>query len=78
MEMHTMNVCWNDATAENRSALTFIVTPETTKWQYLNGVSELTNLDPTTWTLDQVLLDRPGNGDIQLDMLYDFGSNIPL
>ena len=41
-------------------------------------MSELTHLDPTTWTLDQVLLDRPGNGDIQLDMLFDYGSNIPL
>lgn len=69
---------WNDATAENRAALTFMVSPETTKWQYQNGVSELTHLDPTTWTLDQVLLDRPGNGDIQLDMLFDYGSNIPL
>ena len=69
---------WNDATPENRAALTFMVSPETTKWQYQNGVGELTHLDPTTWTLDQALLDRPGNGEIQLDMLYDYGSNVPL
>ena len=69
---------WNDATPENRAALTFMVSPETTKWQYQNGVGELTHLDPTTWTLDQTLLDRPGNGEIQLDMLYDYGSNVPL
>jgi pimeloyl-ACP methyl ester carboxylesterase len=41
-------------------------------------VSDLGHLDPTTWTLDQALLDRPGNSDIQLDMLYDYGSNVPL
>ena len=69
---------WYDATPENRAALTFMVSPETTKWQYQNGVSELALLDPTTWTLDQVLLDRPGNGDIQLDMLFDYASNVPL
>jgi pimeloyl-ACP methyl ester carboxylesterase len=69
---------WNDRTPENRAALTFMVSPETTRWQYQNGVSDLSLLDPSTWTLDQVLLDRPGNGDIQLDMLLDYGSNVPL
>jgi pimeloyl-ACP methyl ester carboxylesterase len=69
---------WQDATPENRAALTFMVSPETTKWQYHNGVGDPMLLDPTTWTLDQVLLDRPGNGDIQLDMLFDYGSNVPL
>ena len=69
---------WNDKTPENRAALTFMVTPETTKWQYQNGVSDVSHLDPTTWTLDQVLLDRAGNGDIQLDMLLDYGTNVPL
>ena len=69
---------WEDASAENRAALNFLVTPDATKWQYQNGVSELTHLDPTTWTLDQVGMDRPGNGDIQLDMLYDYQTNVPL
>lgn len=41
-------------------------------------MKDLTLLDPTTWTLDQVGLDRPGNGDIQLDMLYDYRANVPL
>jgi pimeloyl-ACP methyl ester carboxylesterase len=69
---------WEDASAENRAALNFLVTPDATKWQYQNGVSELTHLDPTTWTLDQAGMDRPGNGDIQLDMLYDYRTNVPL
>jgi pimeloyl-ACP methyl ester carboxylesterase len=69
---------WDDATQENRAALAFLVAAEATKWQYQNGVSDVSLLDPTTWTLDQVLMDRPGNGDIQLDMLLDYASNIPL
>jgi pimeloyl-ACP methyl ester carboxylesterase len=69
---------WGDASSANRAALAFLVSPEATKWQYQNGVSDLTLLDPTTWTLDQLGLDRPGNGDIQLDMLLNYGTNVPL
>jgi pimeloyl-ACP methyl ester carboxylesterase len=69
---------WDDPTLENRNALTFMVSPDTTKWQYQNGVKDLALLDPTTWTVDQALLDRPGNGEIQLDMLHNYGTNVPL
>jgi pimeloyl-ACP methyl ester carboxylesterase len=69
---------WNDASPENRAALNFLVTPDATKWQYQNGVKDLTLLDPTTWTLDQLGMDRAGNGDIQLDMLFDYRTNVPL
>lgn len=69
---------WQDPSEENRKALAFLVTPEATKWQYQNGVSDLTALDPTTWTLDQLGMDRPGNADIQLDFLYDYRTNVPL
>ncbi len=69
---------WKDASPDNRAALAFLVNPDATKWQYQNGVQDLTLLDPTTWTLDQLGLDRPGNGDIQLDMLYDYRTNVPL
>lgn len=69
---------WDAPTADNRAALEFLVKPEATKWQYENGVSDASHLDPATWTLDQALMDRPGNGDIQLDMLYDYRTNVPL
>ena len=35
-------------------------------------MSDRTRLDPTTWTLDQVGLDRPGNREIQRDLFYDY------
>ena len=69
---------WSEKTPENRSALAFLAKPDATKWQYENGVSDVSLLDPTTWTLDQALMDRAGNGDIQLDMLLDYASNVPL
>lgn len=69
---------WKEDTPENRAALHFLVEPKATRWQYENGVSDLTLLDPTTWALDQLGLDRPGNRDIQMDLFHDYGSNVPL
>ncbi|CAM6054203.1 unnamed protein product [Sphagnum tenellum] len=69
---------WGDASPENRQALRFLTTSKATQWQYENGVSDTTLIDPTPWVLDQYGMDRPGNSDIQLDMLYDYRTNIPL
>ena len=69
---------WDDASSANRSALEFLTHMDATKWQYQNGIADVTLLDPTTWTLDQARMDRPGNADIQLDMLYDYRTNVPL
>jgi pimeloyl-ACP methyl ester carboxylesterase len=69
---------WNDPTPENRAGLHFLVEAKATRWQYENGVGDLTLLDPTTWALDQIGLDRPGNRDIQMDLFYDYRTNVPL
>ena len=66
------------ATPSNREQIYYMATPEKTRWQYENGVSDKTVLDPNTWTLDQFLLDRPGNGDIQADLMLDYGTNLAL
>ena len=59
-------------------AVVFLVGLDATKWQYQNGVRDQSLLDPTAWVLDQFGLDRPGNGSVQLDMLYDYRTNVPL
>jgi pimeloyl-ACP methyl ester carboxylesterase len=69
---------WADSSPENRTALHFLVEPKSTRWQYENGVADLTLLDPTTWILDQIGLDRPGNREIQMDLFLDYGTNVPL
>jgi pimeloyl-ACP methyl ester carboxylesterase len=69
---------WNDDKPENRAAIHFLVEPKSTRWQYETGVSDLTLLDPTAWAVDQIGLDRPGNRDIQMDLLYDYRTNVPL
>ena len=69
---------WKEATPENRTGLHFLVELKATRWQYENGVSDLTLLDPTAWAVDQLGLDRPGNRDIQMDLFYDYRTNVPL
>jgi len=69
---------WHDRSADNEASILFLVTLDATKWQYQNGVEDTTLLDPTAWILDQHGLDRPGNGSVQLDMLYDYKTNVPL
>ncbi|WP_433425464.1 alpha/beta fold hydrolase [Microtetraspora malaysiensis] len=49
-----------------------------TRWQYENGVADLSLISPDAWTFDQMLLDRPGNADIQLALFRDYPSNVAL
>jgi pimeloyl-ACP methyl ester carboxylesterase len=69
---------WADGSAAHRNALSFLVDPATTKFQYTDGVADVSRIDPDNWLHDQTLLDRPGNRDIQLDLFHDYGTNVPL
>lgn len=69
---------WADPGPRNRAALHFLVDAKSTRWQYENGVSDPTLLDPTTWLVDQAGLDRPGNREIQMDLFSSYGTNVPL
>nr|WP_260600360.1 alpha/beta hydrolase [Sphingomonas sp. ZFBP2030] len=69
---------WSSDTPAHRKALEGLMTLETTKFQYTDGMSDLSHISPDNWTHDQPLLDRPGNLDIQLDLFKDYGTNVPL
>jgi pimeloyl-ACP methyl ester carboxylesterase len=69
---------WNDRSEENAGPIRKLLTLEATKWQYTTGARNPENISPDAWTLDQHLLDRPGNREIQMRLLHDYGSNPPL
>jgi pimeloyl-ACP methyl ester carboxylesterase len=69
---------WSDGSAAHRKALSVLVAAATTKFQYTDGMSDVSRIDPDNWLHDQVLLDRPGNEDIQMDLFYDYRTNVPL
>jgi pimeloyl-ACP methyl ester carboxylesterase len=70
---------WNDPkSTEKRDALRFALKYDVTKWQYTHGVPNPELVSPDGPAHDQFLMDRPGNNEIQLDLLLDYGSNPPL
>jgi pimeloyl-ACP methyl ester carboxylesterase len=69
---------WNDRTDKNAEPLRGFLTIKATKWQYTNGVRDVEAISPDTWTIDQALLDRPGNNQVQLALLYDYRTNLAL
>jgi hypothetical protein len=68
----------SEPTAANRDGLRAFITPETTKWQYVHGVSDESLIAPESYALDSLLLGRPGNDDIQLDLFLDYAGNVAL
>jgi pimeloyl-ACP methyl ester carboxylesterase len=69
---------WREPNEKNKDALRKLLTLEATKWQYTNGVKNENTISPDNWLLDQSLLDRPGNKEIQLQLFSDYKSNPPL
>lgn len=66
---------WNEPSEKNKDALRKLLTIEATKWQYTHGVRNENAITPDNWILDQSLLERPGNKEIQLQLAYDYRSN---
>ncbi|NPD70384.1 alpha/beta hydrolase [Lichenicola cladoniae] len=69
---------WNEPTEGNRDALRGFLTPQTTLFQYNHGVSDPASVSPDGRNLDDFYLARPGNDEIQLDLLGDYKTNIAL
>src|SRR5207237_3280531 len=67
-----------EPTENNRAALRDFLKPETTRFQYVHGVSDETLVAPESYALDSELLGRPGNDEIQLDLFLDYASNVAL
>jgi pimeloyl-ACP methyl ester carboxylesterase len=69
---------WQEKTSEREKPLRGFLTREATIWQYTHGVRDKEVISPDNWNIDQPLLDRPGNVEIQLALFYSYGSNPPL
>jgi pimeloyl-ACP methyl ester carboxylesterase len=51
---------WANKTPETAAPLLQALKLDAIKWQYTNGVRQPEKIDPDTWTIDQALIDRPG------------------
>ena len=68
---------WKSNTPENRAKARKVLTPGDVKYQYASGVSDVSRLDPDSWTIDSALLERPEVDEIMLDLLFDIHTNGP-
>lgn len=70
---------WAEPSAENRKVVhDAVLNLEGTRWQYVHGVADESLVAPESWSLDALLLERPGNKDIQLELFYDYQNNLKL
>jgi pimeloyl-ACP methyl ester carboxylesterase len=69
---------WAHDTPKNRDALRKFLTLKGTNFQYREGVRDQSLVAPETIWLDQTLMYRPGNIEIQLDLLHDYRNNVKL
>jgi pimeloyl-ACP methyl ester carboxylesterase len=79
-EWGPLRAYWREPTPANRDRLRGWLNAEGIRLQYVAGVPEaqIPLFSPDTWTLDWALLSRPGNIDAQLDLFYDYRTNVAL
>lgn len=70
---------WSEPNAANREEVRkAALSPEGIRYQYLEGVPHPERIAPEGYTLDEALISRPGNTDIQLDLFLDYANNVKL
>ncbi|MES5817241.1 alpha/beta hydrolase [Streptomyces sp. RG80] len=69
-----------ERTPETEAPVREIYSLDGIKWQYLHGVPEDQRhlVDPVAYEHDAALIARPGQSEIQLDLISDYGSNLAL
>ncbi|MGA8594539.1 MAG: alpha/beta hydrolase [Bryobacteraceae bacterium] len=73
-----MKPFWANRNSETEKPVRGLLTKETTVFQYTHGAKNVERISPDAYTFDQFLLDRPGNDSIQLELLYNYPSNVAL
>ena len=71
-----MKPFWANRNSETEAPVRALLTKDTTVFQYTHGVKDLTRIDPDSYTVDQLFLDRPGNHAIQLNLLQNYQANL--
>ncbi|MFD4118892.1 alpha/beta fold hydrolase [Streptomyces niveus] len=69
---------WREQNPDTIAAIRAAFSLEMIKWQYLHGVPDPSLVSPDTWHHDHALVSRPGNDRVQLKLLLDYATNLPL
>jgi len=74
-----LRALWADPGPANREAIRAAgMSDAALEWNYVHGTADPAGIDPDSWLLQKTLLNRPGNKDAMLDLLYDYRTNLGL
>ncbi|OBZ17675.1 alpha/beta fold hydrolase [Bacillus sp. FJAT-26390] len=68
---------WRNPTQEKRDSYRTAFAPDTIKYQYVDGTKE-NQVSPDGYTLDIAYMSRPGSDEKQLDLIFDYQTNVKM
>jgi pimeloyl-ACP methyl ester carboxylesterase len=68
---------WQDPSPENFARIReAAISDSALEWNYTHGVKAPMRVSPDNWVLQRALVNRPGNKEIMLALLYDYRTNL--
>jgi pimeloyl-ACP methyl ester carboxylesterase len=72
----TRRAFWRDRKANEAALRVNFISLDSTRQRHVGTDPHPETLDPDTWTDEFAFLNRPGEEDIQLDLFYDYRTNV--
>ena len=72
------NALWKKRTAESEQGVAGLLEFDTTKAVYLHGHKHPELISPDNWNMDNFFMDRPDARRVQMDLFYDYRTNVQL
>jgi len=69
---------WKNRPPEAEKAISAFLLPDTVKTIYTHGHPRPQLISPDNWNMDVHFLERPGAKQVQLDLFYDYRTNVEL
>jgi len=69
---------WKNRTPAAEKAISAFLLPDTVKTIYTHGHPRPQLISPDNWNMDVHFLERPGAKQVQLDLFYDYRTNVEL
>lgn len=67
---------WLDRAAHEEKMCGALLSLDAARQRHLAGVSHVERIDPDTWSDEFAFLSRPGMVEIQLDLMFDYQTNV--
>jgi pimeloyl-ACP methyl ester carboxylesterase len=73
---HLRQQYWLAPSAQTEAPLRDFLTPAAARWIYTEGARDPEHVSPDNWVVDLAALARPESDRIQLDLFYDYRTNV--